>query len=286
MFKIPEDLLNMPDRHQYIELDGCKIVESCHHEGLVADSIYINQRVLICIISGKLTLDLEHKTETVEEGQIALLNKNVYAPYCKFSSDKKEYASVLFFIDDKFVQKFLSDRKLNLPGNLTPKDHIVIQPNLQLVDFVRSVLHLFHSNLKYDKHLLQLKVTELLIHITSLRPEILHQILAGATVPKKDLVETMEENYLEYASLEEFAYMSGRSLATFKRDFKTAFKTTPAKWLRAKRMAQAKHLLKNTPVNITDVYNQVGFMNYSHFSRAFKEYFGYSPSTLKKERQE
>ena len=284
MFKIPDDLLKMPGRHQYIELDGCKIIESCHHEDVVPGTIYINQRVLICILSGKLTLELENGTETIEEGQVVLLNKNVYAPYCKFSSIQKDYASVLFFIEDKFIQQFLANRELDIRSNGTPKDHFIARPNVPLLDFIRSVLNLFYSDLKHDKQLLQLKVNELLIHLASLQPGIVHQLFSGAAMPKKDLVETMENNYLKYASLEEFAYMSGRSLATFKRDFKTTFKTTPAKWLRSKRMTHAKHLLKNTHANITDIYSQVGFMNYSHFSRAFKEYFGYSPSQVKKER--
>ncbi len=75
MFKIPEDLLGMPERHQSIELEGCTVIESCHHETLVADSVYVNQRVLLCILSGSIAIDFEEGTSTIEEGQIGLLNK-------------------------------------------------------------------------------------------------------------------------------------------------------------------------------------------------------------------
>ncbi|MGD1891934.1 MAG: helix-turn-helix domain-containing protein [Cyclobacteriaceae bacterium] len=135
--------------------------------------------------------------------------------------------------------------------------------------------------MKYDKELLQLKVTELLIYLTSRHPEVVAQLLSGHSLHKKNLVEIMEQNYLKYASLEEFALMSGRSLATFKRDFKEVFNSTPARWLKRKHMEHAQYLLKHTDFNVSDVYNKVGFMNYAHFSRVFKEYFGYGPGSVK-----
>ncbi|WKN42614.1 helix-turn-helix domain-containing protein [Tunicatimonas pelagia] len=281
MFKIPEDLLTMPEHHQVIHLDGCKIIESCHHEKLVADSIYVNERVLLCMLSGKIALDFASGTDTVEEGQVGLLNRNVYAPYRKHGTPERGYASVLFFLNDAFIQRFLAERKIVPSHPAKAQDHFVTEPTLQFLDFVRSVLNLFQSKLKYDRQLLQLKVTELLIHLTNQHPEIASQLLSGPIVAQKDLVDVMEQNYLKYASLEEFAAMSGRSLATFKRDFQRTFKVTPAKWLRVKRLEQAHYLLQHTGTNVTKVYNQVGFANYSHFSRVFKDHFGYGPGSMK-----
>ena len=281
MFKIPEDLRLMPERHQSIELEGCTIMESCHHEKLVADSIYVNQRVLLCILSGKIVFDFEKGGQTIGGGQIGLLNRSTYAPYQKHGTSDKGYASVLFFLDDVMVQRFCAERDLKKEENLEHlKECFVSESTLQFIDFVRSVLNLFHSDLKHDPDLLQLKVKELLIYLTSQHPEIVNLLLQDAQPIKRDLVEIMEANFLKYASLEEFAYMSGRSLATFKRDFKEVFGTTPARWLKDKRLEYAKYLLSHTGLNVTDVYGQVGFANYSHFSKAFKNHFGYSPSKI------
>lgn len=281
MFKIPEDLLSMPERHQSIKLEGCTIIESCHHENLVADSIYVNQRVLLCILSGQIEIDFEGGTAIIEEGQIGLLNKNVYAPYRKLGSKERGYASVLFFLEEAFIYQFAEKRQLVANKSTTDFERFITHPSLQLLDFIQSVLNLFYSDLKYDKELLQIKVTELLIYLTNQHPEVVNQLLSGNSLHKKDLVDVMESNYLKYASLDEFALMSGRSLATFKRDFKEVFNTTPAKWLKSKRMEHARYLLENTASSVSDVYSKVGFMNYAHFSRSFKAYFGYGPGSVK-----
>ena len=282
MFKIPEDLLKMPEKHQCITLEGCTIIESCHHEALVADTLYVNQRVLIAILSGKIEFDFKNEVQSIAAGQVGLLNQSSYAPYRKYGTPGHGYASVLFFLDDSMVLQFCAERKLAKTAALKNEDNalFVSDATLQFVDFVRSVLNLFHNQLKYDHYLLQLKVKELLVYLTSQHPEVVNQLLTPSQPIKKNLVAVMEANFLKYASLEEFAYMSGRSLATFKRDFKTVFKTSPAKWIKDKRLAHAKYLLINTGLNVSDVYGKVGFANYSHFSKAFKDHFGYGPSKV------
>ena len=55
-------------------------------------------------------------------------------------------------------------------------------------------------------------------------------ILSDFSVPHKiNLVEFMERNYMFNMPLEKFGYLTGRSLNTFKRDFKEAYNTTPQK---------------------------------------------------------
>ena len=282
MYRIPEDLLNIPAKHQSIELDGCTIIESCQHEGLVADSMYVNKRFLLCVLSGRSEFDFSTGTAPVEEGQMALVNHNVYAPYRKYGDPATGYSSVLFFLEDDLLYKFAGRRKLEGAKKESPLSYCITEPTLHFLDFVKSVLNLFYSDLQYDRELLQLKVNELLIHLTTHHPGIIDILLSAPSYSKRDLAEVMEENYLKYASLEEFAHMSGRSLTSFKRDFKTLFNTSPAKWLKEKRMAHAKYLLKHTGINVSEVYSKVGFINYSHFSRAFKAHFGYVPSKVKR----
>ncbi|MEM1137756.1 MAG: AraC family transcriptional regulator, partial [Bacteroidota bacterium] len=98
---------------------------------------------------------------------------------------------------------------------------------------------------------------------------------------KADLVKTMENNFTKNISQAEFAYLSGRSLAAFKRDFKKVFSESPGKWLKKKRLSLAHHLLKNTNKRPSVIYLEVGFEDYAHFSKSFKSSFGYSPSEVK-----
>jgi AraC-like DNA-binding protein len=80
--------------------------------------------------------------------------------------------------------------------------------------------------------------------------------------------------------LEKFAYLTGRSLTTFKRDFKKAFNTTSQKWLTQKRLESAHYQLTEKKRKPGEVYYETGFENLSHFSYAFKKQYGYSPTEL------
>ncbi|MDR0619133.1 MAG: helix-turn-helix transcriptional regulator [Bacteroidales bacterium] len=80
--------------------------------------------------------------------------------------------------------------------------------------------------------------------------------------------------------MEEIASYTGRSLAVFKRDFKKVSRLPPQKWLIQKRLEAAHDKIRNDGKKISDVCFEVGFKNLSHFSRVFKEQFGYAPRFL------
>jgi len=95
---------------------------------------------------------------------------------------------------------------------------------------------------------------------------------------KIDLVDFMEKNFLQTLSMDEFASYSGRSLATFKRDFKKISVQSPQKWLIEKRLQVAHDLIKIGHKKVSDIYLDVGFKNLSHFSSAYKKMYGQPPT--------
>ena len=92
----------------------------------------------------------------------------------------------------------------------------------------------------------------------------------------------MESNFIYNLKLEEFAYLSGRSITSFKKDFANTFNCTPGKWLVKRRLEHAKYLLEVTDKNINELVFETGFENASHFIRVFKEAFGLTPLQFKK----
>lgn len=87
----------------------------------------------------------------------------------------------------------------------------------------------------------------------------------------------MEKNYTYNLTLKEYARISSRSLAAFKKEFFEYYHTTPGKWLTNKRLKHARMLLKTTKQSITEIAFDSGFENISHFCRIFKEKFDLSP---------
>ena len=95
---------------------------------------------------------------------------------------------------------------------------------------------------------------------------------------KIDILGFLNDNYMYDLNLEELARYTGRSLTTFKRDFKKISDLTPEKWIVRKRLEVAHYLLTTEGRKIKDVIIDVGFKNLSHFSRIYKDMYGYAPS--------
>jgi AraC-like DNA-binding protein len=82
------------------------------------------------------------------------------------------------------------------------------------------------------------------------------------------------------SQLEKLAFLTGRSLATFKRDFEKIFHCPPSRWLLEQRLKEAHYLMKEKNARPSEVYLDVGFESLSHFSHAFKRSYGVPPLRL------
>ena len=125
-----------------------------------------------------------------------------------------------------------------------------------------------------------LKVREAALLLLQAAPA-LQDVLFDFTEPGKiDLAAFMEKNFRANLTLSHFAYLTGHSLATFKRDFARLFQQPPGRWLVQRRLREAYFLLKEQGQNPAQVYLEVGFEDLSHFSFAFKKAYGLAPSKL------
>lgn len=126
--------------------------------------------------------------------------------------------------------------------------------------------------------LVETKLKEAICILLQLKSELYTTLFDYATPWKIDLYEFMNKYFYNDLTIREFAHYTGRSLTSFKREFRNIFQDTPNKWLVRKRLTEARRLLLEKKFKPSDVYLEVGFKNFSHFSTAFKKEFGYSPS--------
>lgn len=125
-----------------------------------------------------------------------------------------------------------------------------------------------------------LKVREAALVLLQVQPS-LREVLFNFSAPGKiDLAAFMEQHFRCRVSLPQLAYLTGRSLATFKRDFSKLFHEPPSRWLRQRRLQEAYWLLTAEGKAPSAVYLEVGFENLSHFSFAFKQTYGRAPSRV------
>jgi transcriptional regulator GlxA family with amidase domain len=77
------------------------------------------------------------------------------------------------------------------------------------------------------------------------------------------------------------AQVSGVSEAHFARSFKDAFGVPPHRYLLTRRIEQAKTLLRDTDLSITEIAFQTGWNSLGTFGRTFRDVTGDSPGELR-----
>lgn len=197
------------------------------------------------------------------------------------------FCLVLFFLPDDFICDVLKSKKTPIYKPERKFDPVIsIDNDASVQAFFNSMMPYFDAANEPDPSLLELKFRELVLTIAGnpKNAELLSYFCSLLHEPQAvTLQRVMEDNYCFNLKLEEFAKLSNRSLSAFKRDFQKTFNTTPGKWLMEKRLNHAMHLLTNLKKTVAETSFEAGFENPSHFSRSFRQYFGYSPVNVKQQ---
>jgi len=93
-----------------------------------------------------------------------------------------------------------------------------------------------------------------------------------------EIVEFARGHLSERVSVADIARASGMSVATLERRFKEHFQLSPSRFLSQLRVSRACELLRDTPLNMTEIAAQCGYESPAGFSRAFRRETGQSPS--------
>lgn len=96
------------------------------------------------------------------------------------------------------------------------------------------------------------------------------------------VVAVMRERLDEPLHLEAMAEVATLSLYHFARVFHTVTGTSPARFLAALRLAEAKRLLRTTSLSVTDVCYRVGYNSLGSFTVRFTQSVGMSPGRFRR----
>jgi AraC-like DNA-binding protein len=258
-----------------------KILYSCYHSHSREGEQFVPDHILSFQLAGSMTINDGEGEQHFANGDIRLHQRNHLLKFYKqLPADGGEYKSLSIYFDQATLRKFSDEY-----GYTTTKTHVnkavtAIKPTQQYKSYLQSLYPYEQIMQQGNEDLLVLKVKEVLLILLKTNPEV-KDILFDFTEPGKiDLEAFMVKNFKFNVSMERFAYLTGRSLATFKRDFEKLFHTTPGRWLQQQRLKEAHHLIKEKGRRPSDVYLEVGFEDLSHFSFAFKKAYGVGPSML------
>jgi AraC-like DNA-binding protein len=285
-----------------VDLDPNQLVQvqeiffSCVEKAQIVREHFIPVHGLAHVFSGEIGIAEGENKYTVGAGETILFRRNQLAKLTKRPVGDTPVKTVSIFFTQSFLKEYYSMHPEHPSAGNAPKQPPNQAENeahaepLKIIRFGKSPLFdsLFNSILPYyefrgllPEGLITLKLSEAMTILKAVDKRIDGILTEFAEPGKIDLADFMQKNYFFNVSMERFSYLTGRSLATFKRDFQKIFNTSPQKWLLQKRLEQAHYLIMERKQKPSDVYLEVGFENLSHFSSSFKQLFGYNPSSLR-----
>jgi len=259
MILIPQRLFDSTDVNVILRNGNTCILEKKLSNSILGREGYISNHVISILLSGKQQIKTyEEKLITPQEGH---------------------FHSLLFYFGDDVIHEFLSNVSVSMVNKTSVPEYLKLGSVPTIQQFSKSLIEIYQKENLKNKTLLNLKVLELLHLINNLVTEKdFTEFLFQLTLPKKRNIKTfIETNFCKSLTVEDFAYLTGRSVSTFRRDFKNQFDTTPKKWLKEKRIEKAIQLLDTQKLTVTQLAFEVGYENISYFIKEFKGQVGLTP---------
>jgi AraC family transcriptional regulator, exoenzyme S synthesis regulatory protein ExsA len=251
-------------------------------------SIWTHTDYLVHVVSGKKTWHTANGSWTAEAGQTLFFRKGA-AIVDQFFDE--EFCLLLFFIPDQFVRETVKELTESEFSALSPLridgPAMRVHHNMALDLYFQSMMAFFSGAEKPSESILKLKLKELIVSILVSRgnPGLSSYFRSLASSGSPRVEEIMAANFRFNLSMEDYAALCHRSLSSFKRDFQKQFNEPPGRWLRRRRLEYAAMLLRTGGMSISQIVFECGFEDMSHFSRAFKDMFGISPTRFRGEKK-
>jgi AraC-like DNA-binding protein len=256
-------------------------IKLSHYKGKgFKTEVIFEHHLLVWFISGETKIIQADATYTFNAGDIFLIPRNQLTTVINYPKDGLPHKAVAMHLTKERLADFYSRHKAVGKAQLHSEVYRFSQHPL-LESCLASLIPYFDLGESLPADIATIKIEEAISILRSIDNSV-DGLLADFEEPGKiNLSDFMERHFMFNMTMDRFGYLTGRSLATFRRDFKKAYNTTPQKWLTEKRLQLAHYQIAEQQRKPIDVYFEVGFENLSHFSHAFKNHFGYPPNALR-----
>jgi AraC-like DNA-binding protein len=256
------------------------IVYSCYFTRSREGEQFVAEHVFSYQLSGVLTLNDGQREYVIKEGDLRFVKRNRLVKFNKQLPAGGEFRSVSIYLDQETLRDFAREYNYSAYHHEAGDAVLKLSQDPLIKSYFDSLLPYETAGRPFDESLLALKLKEAIMVLLQTNPS-LKDVLFDFTEPGKiDLAAFMNKNFHFNVPISRFAYLTGRSLATFKRDFEKMFQLSPSRWLQQKRLKEAHYLLENKGASPSDIYLDLGFEDLSHFSFAFKKLYGIPPSKI------
>jgi AraC-like DNA-binding protein len=239
---------------------------------------FLTHNTLVLQVSGNFTLETAAQKISMGKGEMLLIRKNQLGQITKTPLPDEHYETIVISLQEDLLRKIALEEHIGVLPKYTGPSNILIPSNEFLKGYFQSVLPYVRNPEKNLTHEIgMLKVKEAVMLLLHTMPA-LREVLFDFSEPYKiDLEKFMLGHFHYNIPVQEFAELTGRSLAAFKRDFQKIFGMAPRQWLQEKRLTEARALIEKQK-KPSAIYLDLGFESLSHFSNSFKKKFGKAPT--------
>jgi AraC-like DNA-binding protein len=256
------------------------LLYSCVSQKQRGNEQFVYEHALGYVISGETHFQTNSGVQIVKAGQMGIARRNQLVKSTKVPPPDGEFKSVNIFLDQAFLRRYAAENKLTPAQKYTGALMRDLPDDPFLRGYFDSLIPYFNQGSQLKPNMAELKTREAVELLLSINPDFNDFLFDFSEPYKIDLEAYMNQNYMYNVSSTHFARLTGRSLASFKRDFEKVFRTSPGQWLQQKRLSEAYYQIKEKGGKPSEVYLNVGFENLSHFSYVFKKAFGVGPSMV------
>lgn len=222
----------------------------------------------------------EGRGSTVVNGQILSLEAGqmvIYGPNSPHQNGTGGIAEIISFETTQPLPELLFNRVITLSG----------EQRVMLGGIIAKAVPLFEHRIGIRGMTLKRDADPYAVQIVKNMLELfLLDLLSPAKSYAKDRMSTitdyMIKNMSRVLTLQDISSELGISIATLKRLVDKTYATSPIAYFMGLKMEEAKRLIADTPLNVTEVSEQLGFSSVHHFSRAFKQKTGITPTEYEK----
>ncbi|SHN21050.1 helix-turn-helix domain-containing protein [Mucilaginibacter sp. OK098] len=256
------------------------IAYSCYATRSKGGEQFIPEFVFSYQVSGTMIMNDGNREYIFNPGDFRLGRRNRLMKFNKLPPNGGEFKSFSIHFDQPFLRSFSMETGYESEKHINGNAVIYLEPQPLYKSYFDSLSSYMQLNREDDAGLVALKLREAVLLLLKADPEIKDILFDFSEPGKIDLEAFMNRNFHFNVDLNQFAYLTGRSLATFKRDFDKLFHLTPGRWLLQRRLQEAYYLIREKGKTASDIYLDLGFEDLSHFSFAFKKQFGAAPTKI------
>lgn len=253
------------------------IQRTCYVKHSKSGEQFIKEHGLAYIVSGEMEAYDGYTKQLYKKGDVVLYRKNALVRFVKYPVDDEAFIAVAVIFDEKLLKEFAQERQLS-SQKLVKESLFKLGRDVLIDSYFVTVQNWFGHEV--SEELAVLKKREMVYLLLRNDPVFADVLFQFGSPGKINLEAFMNAHFRFNVPLSQWAFLTGRSLASFKRDFEKIFHTSPNRWLQQKRLEEAYYLLSAKKMKSKEVYLEVGFETLSHFSYAFKNKFGMPPSSI------